>query len=323
MNYLYPMKAFVLKENGGPENLILTNVSVPDIKPDEVLIKVKAISINPVDAFVRQNKQGMLKMLRLQQEQDSYILGWDISGIVVKAGKDATDLEGKDVFGMINFPGQGRAYAEFVAAPVAQLALKPENISYEEAAGATLAALTAWQALVTLARVQRGEKIIIHAAAGGVGHYAVQIAKHLGAYVIGTGSASNKDFVMTLGADNFIDREAEKFEEKVKDADVILDSVNYREHLARSVAAIKKGGRLISIKSYFDDELHARAKEKNLYYDRMLVTSNGDDMKQLAALIEKGILKSHISASFPFTDLPKAHLQIESGKTRGKIVVVV
>jgi NADPH:quinone reductase-like Zn-dependent oxidoreductase len=317
------MKAMVLKNNGGVENFIFMDTEIPDFLPHEALIRVKAIGINPVDAFVRQNKQGMLKMLRLQHEQDSYILGWDISGIVAKAGKDASDLEGKDVFGMVNFPGQGRAFAEYVAAPVAHLALKPGNITHEEAAGATLAALTAWQALVTHAHIKKGEKVLIHAAAGGVGHYAVQIAKHLGAYVIGTASASNKNFVMNLGADEFIDRNVDNFEERIQDADVILDSISNREHLAKSIAAIKNGGRLISIKSYFDDELQARAKEKNLYFDRMLVTSNGDDMKHIATLLEKGIIISHISASFPFNDLPKAHKQIETGKTRGKIVVVI
>jgi NADPH:quinone reductase-like Zn-dependent oxidoreductase len=317
------MKAMLLKNNGGPENLILADAPVPEFKPDEVLVRVKAISINPVDAAVRQNKQALFKMLRLQVEQDSYILGWDISGTIVKTGKEATIPEGKDVFGMINFPGQGRAYAEFVAAPADQLAVKPSNISHEEAAAATLAALTAWQALVTHAKVRKGDRVLIHAAAGGVGHYAVQMAKHLGAYVIGTASLANQGFVLGLGANEFIDYASESFEEKVKDADVVLDSINSRDHLLRSIRSVKKGGRLISIKAYFDEELNARAKEKELYTDRILVASNGNDMQQIAALLENGNLKSHISKTYPFNELAKAHQQIETGKTRGKIVVLI
>ncbi|HYG38494.1 MAG TPA: alcohol dehydrogenase catalytic domain-containing protein, partial [Cytophagales bacterium] len=156
------MKAFTLKENGGIENLAYAEIAVPTIQPHEVLVKVKAISINPVDAFVRQSNQALLNILEPKNGEDTFVLGWDISGTIEATGEDVTEFrKGEDVFGMINFSGHGKAYAEYIAAPVSHLALKPANISHDEAAAATLAALTAWQALVTHAKVQKGDKVLI------------------------------------------------------------------------------------------------------------------------------------------------------------------
>ncbi len=318
------MKAIILKENGGFEKFILSEVEIPKIKPDAALIKVKAISINPVDAFVRKYKQSLQGILKPKEGEDTFILGWDISGVVDKTGSNVKEFKaGDEVFGMVNFPGQGKAYAEFVAVPANQLALKPENISHEEAASAALAALTAWQALVTYATIKKGDKVLIHAAAGGVGHYAVQIAKNFDAYVIGTASEPNRDFVLGLGADEFIDYTNEKFEDKVKDADIVLDSIAGEDHLLRSLDAVKRGGRVVSIKTSFEGKLAEKAKEKNLFVKRMLVYSSGNDMKQIAKLLEEGKVHSHVSKKYEFKDLPKAHEQIETGKTRGKIVVVL
>jgi NADPH:quinone reductase-like Zn-dependent oxidoreductase len=317
------MKAMILKENGGIENLILSEVETPKVKPDEVLVKVKAISINPVDAFARQNKATLQNILKPKNEKETLILGWDISGTVAETGADVKEFKaGDDVFGMVNFPGQGKAYAEYVAAPANQLALKPKNISFEEAAAATLTALTAWQALVTNAKIKKGDKVLIHAAGGGVGHHAVQIAKSFGAYVIGSASSSKRNFVLELGADKFIDYTKDKFEEKVNDVDTVLDSIP-GEHVLRSIDAVKKGGTLICIKGALDEKVETKAKEKQITLKRILVKSDGNDMKQIAELLEEGKLHSHISQKFDFKDLPKAHEQIETGKTRGKIVVVV
>ena len=252
------------------------------------------------------------------------ILGWDISGTVVEVGPNVKDFKRKDdVFGMVNFAGQGKAYAEYVAAPANQLAIKPENISHEQAAGATLAALTAWQALLTNGKIKKGDKVLIHAAAGGVGHYAVQIAKYFGAYVVGTASAANRDFIMQLGADEFIDYTSEKFEDKVNDADVVLECIPGNDHLLRSVKAAKKGGRVISIKSSPEKDTENLIKEKEIYFQRILVRSNGEDMNQIAKLLKEGKIHSLISHRYDFKELPKAHQQIETGKTRGKIVVVL
>jgi NADPH:quinone reductase-like Zn-dependent oxidoreductase len=203
------------------------------------------------------------------------------------------------------------------------LALKPKNITHEEAAGATLAALTAWQALVNICRIKKGDKVLIHAAAGGVGHYAVQIAKSFDAYIIGTASSANQNFVLQLGADEFIDYTSEKFEDKVKDADIVLESIAGNDHLLRSLETVKKGGKVVSLKSSSEGIAADKIKEKELFFQRVMVRSNGEDMKQIAKLLEAEKIRSHISQKFNFKDLPKAHQQIESGKTRGKIVVVL
>jgi len=212
------MKVITLYEPGSIENLKIEEVDIPQISDNEVLVQVKAISINPVDVKSRAGKgvYGRLKDIK------PLILGWDISGIITQKGKDVTDFEiGYEVFGMVNFPGHGKAYAEYVAVPANQLALKPASISFEEAAAATLAALTAWQALVNNAKVKSGDKVLIHSAAGGVGHYAVQIAKFLGAHVIGTSSANNRDFVLSLGADEHIDYQNQQFEDRAADLDFV------------------------------------------------------------------------------------------------------
>lgn len=329
------MKAIILKEAGGVENLLKTEISKPEIKDGEVLVKVNSISINPIDATVRGNKQFLDYVLQLKGDEPEIILGWDISGTVAETKNGNTPFKvGDEVFGMVNFVGHGKAYAEYVASPVSHLALKPKRISHEEAAAATLAPLTAYQALIKYAKVKSGDKVLIHSAAGGVGHYAVQIAKHLGAYVIGTGSAESKDFILGLGADEFLDYKNQTFEEIINDADVVLDSVpgdparfegTFADtaHIERSLIALKNGGRLISLLTFFDDAFNEKLKAKNVFGHRLGVESNGEDMTQIAEWLDKGILKSYVSQVFAFDDLPKAHLQIETGKTRGKIVVNV
>ncbi|QNF32189.1 NADP-dependent oxidoreductase [Adhaeribacter swui] len=313
------MKAFVLNGFGGPDQLVPATIETPVIKPDEVLVQVKAISLNPVDAKSRSGK-GMAGRLK---ELPTIILGWDIAGVVTEVGENVTNFKkGDEVFGMVNFPGHGQAYAEYVAAPAAHLALKPANITYEEAAAATLAALTAYQAFVHKATVSPGQKVLIHAAAGGVGHFAVQLAKHLGAYVIGTSSAANRDFVLSLGADEHIDYQTQRFEDEVQEVDLVLDTLG-GDNIARSLQVIKSGGTLITIPSGMADTVTEQAQAKNVNGFFFLVQSSGDDMQQLAALLKQGILKAHVSLTFPFSDLPKASAQIETGKTKGKLVVTV
>nr|WP_315224763.1 NADP-dependent oxidoreductase [uncultured Flavobacterium sp.] len=187
------MKAIVLKAPGGVENLVVQDIDRPNIKTGEILIQVKALSINPVDVKSRAGK-GIYGRIK---DEKIPMLDWDVSDIVVESNDTKFKIDDA-VFGMVNFPGHGRAYAEYVAAPASHLALKPQNISHEEAAAATLVALTAWQALITNANVQQGQKVLIHAASRGVGHIAVQITKYLRATVVGTSSAKNRDFVRGL-----------------------------------------------------------------------------------------------------------------------------
>ncbi|MFD2522298.1 NADP-dependent oxidoreductase [Emticicia soli] len=311
------MKAVVLKAFGGVENFSVEEISVPTIQDNEVLVAIKAVSINPVDVKTRSGKAmaGRLK------EDSPVILGWDISGVVSEVGNDVKDFKiGDEVFGMVNFPGHGKAYAEYVAAPAAHLALKPANISHEEAAAATLAALTAWQALNTHSKINTGDRVLIHAAAGGVGHFAVQIAKHLGAYVIGTASAANKDFVLSLGADEHFDYKAQPFEEAINNIDFVLDTVG-GDNIERSFEVVKRGGTVITIPSNTSEGIVEKAKAKGINGFFFLVQSNGEDMKQIADLIEKGIIKPYVSAVYSFDEVGKAHEQIETGSTRGKVII--
>ncbi|HEY1164072.1 MAG TPA: NADP-dependent oxidoreductase [Chitinophaga sp.] len=313
------MKAITISQFGEPAVLQQVDLPVPEIKDDEVLIQVKAISINPVDIKTRLGKgmSGRLKGI------EPLILGWDISGIICAVGPAVnTFKQGDEVFGMVNFPGHGKGYAEYVAAPADQLALKPANISHEEAAAATLAALTAWQALVKHANIQAGSKVLIHAAAGGVGHFAVQIAKRLGAHVTGTSSAANRDFVLGLGADEHIDYKAQAFEQVAKDMDFVLDAIG-GDMIDRSLEVIKPGGTLISIPSGLHESVTEKAKAKGIKGYFILVASDGADMQQLAELLADGRLKAHVSKAFAFEEMAAAHEQIASGRTVGKVAIKV
>lgn len=311
------MKAIVLTEPGDVDKLQLTELEKPKPQPGEVLIEVKAISINPVDVKTRKGK-GVYGRIK---DQQPLILGWDISGIV--AASDSPQFQpGDEVFGMIHFPGHGKAYAQYVTAPAAHLAFKPANISHAQAAATTLAALTAYQGLVHKAGIKAGQEVLIHAAAGGVGHFAVQIARHLGAIVTGTSSARNKDLVLQLGAHHHIDYTGYDWAAAALKFDFILDTIG-GDNIDHSLEVAKKGSTLISIPTGLNEAVteKAKAKEVNGYF--FMVSSNGEDMKVLATWLEKGILKPHISSTFPFTQLGEAHLQVESGRTAGKVIVLV
>ncbi len=311
------MKAFILEQPGDIENLRLTDLPMPAISAEDVLVKVKAISINPVDMKTRRGKSLYGEL----QKDPPVILGWDISGEVEEVGSDVRNFQkGDEVFGMVNFPGHGKAYAEYVAAPAAHLVRKPAGISHQEAAATTLAALTAWQVLVPQARLQKGQRVLIHAAAGGVGHFAVQIAKHLGAYVIGTASASNASFLKALGVDEPVDYKSVDFESAVQKVDLVLDAIG-GDNITRSMEVLKQGGRLITIAGHIDEEKEKQAQAKNIRAERYVVHSSGEDMQQLVNLLQAGKLKPHISQEYPFEALPEAHYQIETGKTRGKLIV--
>ena len=315
------MKAIILNEAGGVDNLQFVDIVKPTIKDNEVLIKTISLSVNPVDYKVRSNDGALNWILGAGRPA---IIGWDLSGTIVEVGDAVTDFKvGDAVFGMVNFPGKGNAYAEFVAVPSAHLALKPTNVSHQEAASATLAALTAWQTLVEKGNVKKGDKVLIHAASGGVGHYATQIAKHFGAYVIGTSSAKNREFVLQNGTDEHIDYTTENFQDIVSDVDFVLDTIG-GDTILKSLDVIKEGGTIVSIttSSMSNEELE-KAKAKNVNLSFLLVQSSGENMLQLSKLMEKGILKSHVSKTFTFDEVAEAHLYLEKGRTVGKIVVNV
>lgn len=312
------MKAIQINEAGGTDKLIYAELPIPVISDDEVLLQVKAISINPVDVKSRAGK-GVFGRLK---DELPLILGWDISGIVEQAGSNSGFSKGDEVFGMVNFPGHGKGYAEFVAAPASHLALKPANITHAEAAAATLAALTAYQAIVLKANVQAGQKVLVHAASGGVGHYAVQIAKHLGAEVTGTSSAKNKDFVVSLGTDYHIDYHGYNWAASTNEYDFIFDTVG-GDNIDNSLEVAKSGSTLISIPTGLNEAVTEKAKAKGVNGYFFMVSSNGDDMNVLAEWLEKGIIKSHVSETFDFKDMALAHEYVESGRTVGKVVVTL
>lgn len=312
------MKAIELKGFGGVENLHITEIPIPHYSDNEVLVRIKAISINPVDIKTRKGKS----LASALKDYHPLILGWDISGVVAETGKEVKSFKtGDEVFGMINFPGHGKAYAEYAAAPENHLALKPAGITHEDAAAACLAALTAWQILKDRMKIQPDNKILVQAAAGGVGHYAVQMARYIGAEVAGTASEENREFVLGLGADRHIDYEKTAFEDVLQDYDFVLDTVG-GSYIDRSLKVLRKGGTIVSIVSGATEGLEEKAAAMGMTGSKFMVQSDGNDMKAIAGLLESGNIKSFISKTYPLDQVQTAHLQIETGRTRGKIVLI-
>ncbi|WP_288444301.1 NADP-dependent oxidoreductase [uncultured Chryseobacterium sp.] len=313
------MKAVIVNEAGGVENLQFTEIDKPVIGNDEVLVKVVSVSINPVDVKSRAY-EGVLNWIF--EEKRPVILGWDISGEVVETGKSVIDFKsGDEVFGMVNFFGKGNAYAEYVAAPAAHLALKPQNITHQQAAAASMAALTAYQALVDVAGIKKGSKVLVHAASGGVGHFAVQIAKYFGAYVIGISSGKNKEFVLSLGADEHIDYTTENFYEKVQDVDIVIDTLQGKT-LSDSVDIVKENGIIITLPTpEIPEDIALRARQKKVNIEFMMVQSKKETAEAIAGLLKQEALKPFVYKTFPFEDIALAHLEVETSRVAGKVIV--
>ncbi|TXK75115.1 NADP-dependent oxidoreductase [Mesonia sp. K4-1] len=309
------MRAIVLKIDGNVNQLNYTELPLPQLKECEVLVQTKAIGINPIDLKTK-NEKGIYLML---QEENPLILGWELSGVVTQSRSEKF-AEGDEVFGLVNFPGHGKTYAEYVACPAAHLAIKPSNPSHFEAAATSLAALTAYQSLVHLGGLKSGQKILIHAASGGVGHFAVQIAKHLGAFVVGTSSEKNREFVLGLGADKHLDYKTNALDKEHKDYDMVLDMVGGNT-IDRSIPLIKKEGVLISIPSGKNDAVTDKASKNGIKGLKFTVKSDEDDIKVIADYLQQGILKPHISKIIEFDAMEEAHAQIASGHTVGKVIV--
>ncbi|MBC8154397.1 MAG: NADP-dependent oxidoreductase [Bacteroidetes bacterium] len=308
------MKAVVLSDWGGVENFAVREVPQPTINPNDVLVRVKAFGVNPADVKTRTGNTPFSK-----NYTHPITLGWDMAGEVTETGSDVSAFKpGDAVYGMVNFPEPGNAYAEYVAVPAAHLALKPEVLSFEQAAAAPLAVLTAWQALTEHGHVQAGDKVLIQAAAGGVGHLAVQLAKSLGTYVIGTASGKNEEFVRSLGADEFIDYTTTAVEDAVTDADLVLDAAG-ADTIFASAKALKPQGRLISIAYGAMDKV--LAIRSDITAERILVHTSGDDLTTLNEFIADGRLKIEVSQVLPADQMAEAHQQLESHRTTGKIVL--
>ncbi|WP_413811776.1 NADP-dependent oxidoreductase [Streptomyces sp. OE57] len=313
------MRAVVQDAPGGPEVLRVAEVARPEPLPTEVLVRVHAAGVNPVDWKTRQGG-GMAGVLG----EPPFTLGWDVSGVVEEVGFGVTTLApGDEVYGMPWFPRQAGGYAEFVTAPSRQFARKPATLGHEAAAAVPLAALTAWQILVDTAEVEAGQRVLVHAAAGGVGHFAVQFARHLGATVVGTARASRHEWLGRLGAAELIDYTEQRFEDTVENIDVVIDLLG-EEHDAtstRSLEVLKKGGLLVAVPGGVSPELREAADARAVRTSPFLVEPDGAALTTIAGLIDRGAVEVEVEDVFPLEEAARAHRQGEDGHTRGKLVL--
>ncbi|HEY0986450.1 MAG TPA: NADP-dependent oxidoreductase [Kofleriaceae bacterium] len=310
------MRAIVQRSFGAPEVLEVTEVDRPTPLPSEIVVRVQAIGLNPVEAIVR---AGVFPLIG----QPPFILGWDVSGVVEEVVPGVNRFRrGDEVFGMPFFPRAANAYAEYVAAPSRQFARKPAKIDHVHAAALPLAGLTAWQSLIDTADLQAGQRILIHGAAGGVGHLAVQIAKSRGAYVIGTASAGKHEFVRGLGADEMIDYRAVDFAERVRDVDVVFEVIG-GDYAMRSVRVLKPGGLLITAVERSNAALAAAVEKAGRRFAGITVEPDQVGLEAMARLVDAGRLKIHVDRVFPMTEIAAAHALLEAGHLKGKLVVTV
>lgn len=310
------MRAIVQRSFGTPEVLEVTEVDRPTPLPSEIVVRVQAIGLNPVEAIVR---AGLFPLIG----QPPFILGWDVSGVVEEVVPGVNRFRpGDEVFGMPFFPRAANAYAEYVAAPSRQFARKPATIDHVHAAALPLAGLTAWQSLIDIADLKTGQRILVHGAAGGVGHLAVQIAKSRGAYVIGTASAGKHEFVRSLGADEMIDYRAVDFAEQVRDVDVVFEVIG-GDYAMRSVQVLKPGGLLITAVERSNAALATAVEKAGRRFAGITVEPDQVGLEAIARLVDAGRLKVHVDRAFPMTEIAAAHTLLESGHLKGKLVLTV
>jgi NADPH:quinone reductase-like Zn-dependent oxidoreductase len=303
------MKAIRIHQYGGPEVLAQVEMQRPAPGANEVLIKVKAASVNPVDWKLR---AGHVK--EIFPVTFPATLGWDVSGTVEETGSGVTAFKrGDEVYALL----KGGGYAEYATADEAVVARKPRTLDYVNAAAVPVAGLTAWQALFEVAQLSSGQKVLIHAAAGGVGNFAVQFANAKGAYVIGTASSKNQAFLRELGVDQAVDYQKTRFEDVVLDVDVVLDTVG-TDTQERSFKVLKKGGILVSIVQPPSQELAAKYGVRALFYGAHASSSN---LAEIAKLIDSGKVKIVVETVLPLAEARRAHELSESGHGRGKIVL--
>ncbi len=315
------MRAVVQDVFGGPEVLRVREVSRPEPLPTEVLVRVHAAGINPVDWKTR-GGTGMAGILG----EPPFVLGWDVSGVVEAVGFGVTTLKvGDEVYGMPWFPRAAGGYAEYVTAPARQFARKPATVSHEQAAAVPLAALTAWQAVVDTADVRTGQRVLITAAAGGVGHLAVQFAKHLGAHVIATASSGRHAWLKDLGADEVIDYNAVRFEDVAREVDVVIDLVGdaHDRTGTRSLEVLRQGGLLVAIPAGVSPELAEAARARGVRVTPFLVEPDGAALSRIAELVDAGQVAVEVEEVFPLERVAEAHARGENLRTRGKLVLRV
>ena len=304
------MKAITINRYGADSALNFTDAEVPTPKLNEVTIKVVAAAVNPVDWKIR---DGLGEIFGLRPP---FTLGCEVAGILEEVGEGVAEFQvGDEVYCYLGSHAGG--YAQYVAAPSSEVSLKPSNLDFDHAAAVPVGALTAWQAIFDLADLQSGQTILIHAAAGGVGSMAVQIAKAKGAFVIGTASGKNRDFVKSLGADEFVDYTNQKFEEVVQDADVVFDTIG-GDTQQRSFAVLKKGGFLVTSVSPPSQE---SADGFGVQANMVNVEPNAEQLAQITQLIESGQIVTRVETTLPLSKAQQAIALSEAGHTQGKIIL--
>lgn len=315
MNDANTMRAISQDVLGGPEVLRKVRVGRPAPRPNEVLVRVRAAGVNPTD-WKHRATGGFLG-------EPPFVLGWDLSGEVAETGIGVAAFKpGDEVFGMLPYPFGHGSHAEYVTVPARALTHKPASIDHVQAGALPLVSLTAWQALTEYADVRPGQRVLVHAAAGGLGHVAVQIAKARGAYVIGTASAGKHDFLREIGVDETIDYRSTDVTEAVRDVDVVLDTLG-GETSVRSLRVLRPGGIVVSVLPVGPPEFYEEAERLGVRAVRMLVEADRAGMEAVAELVESGKLKATIAGTFPLADAAKAHDLGDTGRTTGKLVLLV
>lgn len=332
------MKAFALERHGKKRPLRLAEMPSPELRDDEVLVEVHAAGVNLLDSKIRDGEFKLILPYRLP-----LVLGHDLAGVIVKVGPRVRQFKlGDEVCARADDFRIG-TFAEFVPVKEASLALKPKGLTMEEAASIPLVALTAWQALVEKADLQKGQKVFIQAGSGGVGSIAIQLAKHLGATVATTTSTSNVALVKSLGADLVIDYKAQDFEEVLRDYDVVLNSQDSKT-LEKSLRVLKRGGKLISISGPPDPEfgkdigapgfvklvmrllsskIRRRAQSRGVSFSFLFMKANGTQLREITRLFDAGVIRPVMDRVFPFESTNEAMAYVEAGRAKGKVVVKV
>ncbi|MEU9188445.1 NADP-dependent oxidoreductase [Streptomyces sp. NPDC048484] len=308
------MRVITQQSLGGPDVLSIVDAPEPRPLPTEVLVRVNAIGLNPLEARLRAGEFPLLG-------RPPFVLGWDISGVVEEASTWRF-RPGDEVFGMPLFPRAANAYAEVVSAPALHLIRKPASLSHVEAAALPVVGLTAWQGLVDLGGVTEGDRVLVHGGGGGVGHVAIQIAKALGAHVITTADGSKRKFVEGFGADEVIDYTAVDFTEAVRDIDVVLDTIG-GDTVERSLEVLRPGGHLVTAVAEEDSVLVAKYEAAGMRFSGIAVDPDPVALRGLVELVEQGRLRVHVQETFPFERVADAHRLLDGGHLRGKIVLTV
>ena len=332
------MKAFIVDRYGSSDNVRAAEMPDPEVQENDVLVQVRAAGVNLLDSKIRNGEFKQILPYRLP-----VILGNDVAGVVVRAGSRVRRFKpGDEVYAR---PGKDRigAFAEFISIREDDLALKPEQLTMEEAASIPLVGLTAWQALIERGNLKKGQKVLIHAGSGGVGTFAIQLAKHVGATVATTTSAANADLVKRLGADVVIDYRKDDFEKLLDDYDVVLNSLD-NETLKKSLRVLKPGGKLISISGPPDPDfareigspwilkpvmrvlsyrIRRAAKRRHVSYSFLFMRANGDQLREITALIDSQVVHPVMDRVFPFESTREAMAYLEKGRAKGKVVVKV